>query len=151
MNHRYLLLLVTGLCCASCGKEDAGQPPSFDPQPFITLQRVYPDTVRQFLDTLWFEVRYTDGDGDLGDYDADTLSLWLTDHRFPLTMRYHIPPQAPAGAVIPITGTLVVALTNVILKDAYASSETALFSVKLKDRSAHWSNEVFSPPIKIIP
>ena len=140
---------MTGcLLFSSCQKDDGPNPISILPE--IELKSVSPSSIQQF-DSLVFTIHYTDGDGDLGDYDADTLSLWITDNRFPLTEKFHIPPLAPQGAVITITGDLIVTLDHVILEDQASSSETATFTIKLKDRSGNWSNEVTSPSVTITP
>ena len=92
-----------------------------------------------------------DGDGDLGDYDADTLSLWITDTRFPLTEKFHIPPLAPQGSSISIEGDLHVTLEHIILESTTSMSEDATFTIKLKDRAGNWSNEVTSGTVTILP
>ncbi|MCS6917155.1 MAG: hypothetical protein RMK52_03595 [Chitinophagales bacterium] len=145
--------LTVFLCvfCLACKKEEPYTPQQLSPVPAIELISVNPASVRQLTDTLVFVISYTDGDGDLGDYHADSLSLWITDLRFPLTIRYHIPPLAPAETSIPITGELRAVLSGIILKDEQATSEQAVFTIRLKDRAGHWSNEVFSPPIVILP
>jgi len=137
---------------SSCKKDGSTTPnPQISPIPSIELKSVSPGTIHQLSDSLVFEINYTDGDGDLGDYDADTLSLWITDNRFPLTEKFHIPPLAPQGSTISITGTLNVTLDHIILKDQSASSESATFTVKVKDRAGNWSNEVTSIAITILP
>ena len=149
------LLFFSGILSAvflSCSKDQGSNPeehPITD-TPFIELSSVSPTTIHQY-DSLIFEVKYTDGNGDLGDYDADTLSLWITDNRFPLTEKFHIPPLAPQGSAIIISGTLSVTLDHIILKDASSTSETATFTVKLKDRAGNWSNEVTSGEIVVLP
>jgi len=92
-----------------------------------------------------------DGDGGFGDYDADTLSLWIADNRFPLTEKFHIPPLAPQGANISIGGDLLVLLEHIILESTTSMSEDATFTIKLKDRAGNWSNEVTSGPVTILP
>jgi hypothetical protein len=139
------------LFISSCTKDDTPEPnPPISIIPLIELQSVSPDTIHQLADSLVFQVKYTDGDGDLGDYDADTLSFWITDNRFPLTEKFHIPPLAPAGTTVSITGTLNVVLDHIILKDQNASSETATFTVKIKDRAGNWSNEITSESVIIL-
>jgi len=143
---------VVLLFFSSCGKDSSTQPnPPISKIPAIELKSISPDTIHQLADSLLFQVNYTDGDGDLGDYDADTLSLWITDNRFPLTEKFHIPPLAPQGTTIAISGTLNVTLDHIILKDQSASSESATFTIKLKDRAGNWSNEVTSGPIIVLP
>ncbi|MCS6991460.1 MAG: hypothetical protein NZL95_06310 [Chitinophagales bacterium] len=54
-----------------------------------------------------------------------------------MTIRYRIPPLAPAGTSIPITGELRAVLSGIILKDEQATSEQAVFAIRLKDRAGH--------------
>ena len=105
--------------------------------------------VSQFDGPIVFTIFFQDGDGDIGFEDADSSALFLTDERFPLTEGYHIPPQTPGGAELTIQGTWELHLDHTILMDPYASSETATFRLKLRDRAGNWSNEVVSPPITI--
>ena len=152
--HVTQLLFATliSVIISSCGKDESTDPnPPISPIPAIELKSVSPNSIHQLSDSLVFEINYTDGDGDLGDYDADTLSLWITDNRFPLTEKFHIPPLAPQGTTIAITGTLNVTLDHIILKDQSASSESATFTVRVKDRTGNWSNEVISSAITILP
>ena len=143
-----ILFLMT----SSCKKDNSSQPnPLISIIPLIELQSISPDTIHQLADSLVFQIKYTDGDGDLGDYDADTLSFWITDNRFPLTEKFHIPPLAPAGTTVAISGTLNAVLDHIILKDQNASSESATFTVKLKDRAGNWSNEITTAPVIILP
>lgn len=137
----------------SCKKNDVSSTPNdpVSPIPVIDLKSVTPITVQNLKDSLVFVIKYTDGDGDLGDYDADTLSLWITDNRFPLTEKFHIIPLTPQGSSIAITGELDVTLAHILLKDQSSSSETATFTMKLKDRDGNWSNSVTSPEITILP
>ena len=147
-----LFSLIVCTLISSCSKDGSTNPNApISPIPSIELKSVSPQSIHQLSDSLVFEIQYTDGDGDLGDYDADTLSLWITDNRFPLTEKFHIPPLAPQGSAIAITGTLNVTLDHIILKDQTASFESATFTVKLKDRAGNWSNEVTSDSITILP
>lgn len=146
-----LLTTLLLMALAACTVEDPLPQEPVSPIPHIELISLQPDSVRQLTDTLWFTIAYTDGDGDLGDYHGDTLSLRITDLRFPLVIGYHIPPLAPAGTSLAITGELRVALSGIILYQPQAASEQATFSIRLKDRAGQWSNEVFTPAVTVLP
>jgi hypothetical protein len=147
-----LLLLAPSLLLFSCKKEESGTPnPPISEIPFIELKSVSPQLIHQLDDSLVFTIRYTDGNGDLGDYSADTLSLLITDNRFPLTEKFHIPPLAPQGTSITITGDLLVTLDHIILADHLSAEERATFTIQLKDRAGNWSNEVTSDEITVLP
>ncbi len=143
-------VFLTLILFSSCKKDDTQPNEPISVIPAIELTSVSPNSIHQFTDSLVFEIHYTDGDGDLGDYDADTLSLWITDNRFPLTEKFHIPPLTPQGSSLTTSGTLLVVLDHIILKDQNATSESATFTVKLKDRAGNWSNEVTSAPVNIL-
>ncbi|MBK9733386.1 MAG: hypothetical protein IPO83_19200 [Chitinophagaceae bacterium] len=143
-------ILLMLLFLFSCKKDDSPANPTISKIPEITLLSVSPTAVHNLSDSLLFIVGYVDGDGDLGDYEADSLSLWITDNRFPLTEKFHIIPLAPQGTSLVITGELKVLLEHIMLKDQSSVSETATFTVQLKDRAGHWSNTVTSETITIL-
>lgn len=144
-----LLLLLSPFI--SCLKEESSANLPVSNIPEIALLSVSPAAVHNLQDSLLFTMSYIDGDGDLGDYDVDSLSLWITDNRFPLTEKFHIIPLAPQGASIVITGELKVVLEHIILKDQSSVAEAATFTVQLKDRAGHWSNSVTSDTIMVLP
>lgn len=154
MSKRSLLLILFVLSTAwwSCKKyADTDPMPAISNVPKLELLSVSPTTVHQLSDSIVFNVRYTDGDGDLGFEQADSMSVELTDMRFPLTMFYHLQPLAPVGSTLALTGTLPIVLNNTILEDVNASQESATFRIRLKDRANHWSNDVLTPPVTVLP
>lgn len=149
-SHLGILMMWLLILLFSCKKDDSSGNPAISNVPEIALKSVAPATIHNLTDSLLFVISYIDGDGDLGDYDADTLSLWITDERFPLTEKFHIIPLAPQGTSITISGELKVILDHIILKDQSAQSETASFTIKLKDRAGNWSNTVTAGPISVV-
>jgi hypothetical protein len=123
--------------------------PILPPEPSIRLIEVRPLSVIALQDSIVFLVEYTDGDGDIGFEDADSAVVYLTDERFPLTEQFHVPPLAPDESPIAITGVLTVVLSRTILQDPTAAEESAVFSLRIRDRSGHFSNMVQSPPLII--
>ncbi len=155
LKHRRLLLFMPRLSLLllfliSCNKDEVTSNPPISFIPEIALKSISPDTVHHLTDSLLFVISYIDGNGDLGDYEPDTLSLWITDERFPLTEKFHLIPLAPQGASIVISGELKVILDHIILKDPSALSETAQFTIKLKDRAGNWSNSVTAGPVTVV-
>ncbi|MEX0967470.1 MAG: hypothetical protein WD077_09545 [Bacteroidia bacterium] len=143
----FLLLLTTS--CKTDDDKDVmpGEPVSI--VPYIELEEVTPHTVKQFEDRRHFFIFYRDGDGDLGHPDADSLTLYITDNRFPLTEAYHIPPSAPEGSDIAIQGVLEVVTEPIMLKDENNASEQVTYTVRLRDRAGNWSNEVTSENLTV--
>lgn len=141
----------------SCTKESTTINDNNDPNPEvsvvpeISLESVSATTVAAHTDSLAFLIKYTDGDGDLGDADADIMSIELVDTRDVdnLIFLYHLSPRAPLDAEITITGTLEIVLQNTILLDDTNPQETTTFTIRLKDRAGNWSNEVESEVITI--
>jgi hypothetical protein len=149
---RYYLAFVGFLIFSSCQKPDANNTPTPapGPVPVISFVSATPTTVHQFKDSIIFTVNYKDGDGDLGNANADSSSLFLVDARQSLTEPYHIAPLAPGTAKISISGTLRIKLDHTALLNGNAS-ETTTYSIYMKDRAGHTSNTVTSPQITILP
>jgi hypothetical protein len=143
-----LLLLPIALGMASC-KEEPLQVP-LDEVPYIEVRAANPGTVRALADSLVLSIYYTDADGDLGFAEADSAVVYVTDARFPLTETFHVPPMAPEGSVVAITGVWEVVLDRLILADPAAAAETVELSVRIRDRAGHWSNEAFAPPVTVV-
>ncbi len=132
-----------------CKKKEDPQPNEpISNIPEIELVSVSPGTINEF-DDIVFTIKYTDGDGDIGTSDADEKVLDIVDNRFPVTHQFHVQPLAPSGSSITIQGNLDITLENVILKDQQNSSESATFTIKLKDQAGNWSNSITTSPVTI--
>ena len=144
MFNRYFLsaLLVVFV---SCKKEDKKE---YDSTPRIEFLSLSPSTVLQNKDSITFTIRYTDGDGDLGENSPDAKNLFLTDNRIQIPYSYRVEQLAPSGATIPIQGTLNVVLKNISLTDS-SNQQTTTFSIYVVDRAGHKSNEVTSSLVTI--
>lgn len=123
--------------------------PTISNIPEIELDEVVPLAVQQFEDSIKFTVSYIDGNGDLGTLDPDEHTIELVDNRANLLFTYHLSPRAPAGTEITIQGTLDIILDNTIILDPMNTSETATFSIRIRDRAGNWSNTVTSEEITI--
>ena len=123
--------------------------PTISNIPEIELDKVAPLAVQQFKDSIKFTISYIDGNGDLGTTDPDEHTIELVDNRANLLFTYHLSPRAPAGAEISIQGTLDIILDNTIILDTMNTSETATFSIRIRDRAGNWSNTVTSEEITV--
>lgn len=137
---------------AACEKDSK---PTINPPisttPEIEFIDATPTTVKQFNDSIKFTIKFTDGDSNVGDISADSLSLFVTDNRnSTLVERNHIPPVAPLNSSIVVQGKFSVVLKNTILLNSNNTSETTTFSFKLKDRAGNFSNVVQSSLITIV-
>ena len=140
-------MLIGLASCSEVEPPTAGGP--LPPEPSIELVEVAPMAVTALQDSLVFYLRYTDGDGDLGFAEADSGVVYLTDQRFPLTEIYHVPPMAPEGSDVAVTGVWSIILFNTIMADPAAVSEEATFSIRIRDRAGNWSNTVTSSAVAI--
>ncbi|MEY4877377.1 MAG: hypothetical protein RL708_2527 [Bacteroidota bacterium] len=153
MKTKILYLLGLTICLFAACKKDTKPTinPPISTTPEIEFIDASPTTVKQFNDSLKFTIKFTDGDGNVGDISADSLSLFVTDNRnSTLVERYHIPPVAPLNSSIVVQGQFSVILKNTILLNSANTSETTTFSFKLKDRTGNFSNVVQSGTITVV-
>lgn len=138
-----VLLLV--IIWAGCSKDSEDRT---NPVPVIEFVSVTPGTVQEYTDSLTFTIYYRDGDGDLGENDADVKNLFLTDTRNQVTYKYRIQQLAPTGAAIPIEGNLNITLDNTAILDG-SVSETVTYDIYITDRAGNRSNTVSSDEIVV--
>jgi hypothetical protein len=145
-----ILSILSLVVVFSCKKEKGNDPlPTVSNTPTIELANTSSTSINQFDDVL-FRVNYVDGDGDLGETDADAKSIFVVDNRnTSIIHEFHLQPLAPIGQAFAIQGTLIVTIENVILLDQANTSENADFSIYIKDRAGNKSNTISSPSIKI--
>ena len=120
-----------------------------NPIPRIALVKIEPTEVKQFTDSLRITFTYEDGDGDLGNDDADINSLEVQDERLTKADYYQVPPMAPVDSKIRIKGIMTMNLRNVFLLGT-GNMETTSFTVRIRDRAGNWSNPIKTPEIMII-
>jgi hypothetical protein len=133
------------LIFCGCKKES----PPFSAAPEISFIEISPAIATAFQDSITVIFSYKDGDGDLGENNANAENLFLTDNRINLEYKYRIKQLAPEGKQIPIKGTLSVILKNTSLTDS-SNQQTATFSIYVKDRAGNISNTITSTPIEIV-
>lgn len=152
MMKYYFALFFISIVFLGCkkGEDDMINPPMSD-IPFIELINVSPTTVTALGDSIVFILHYEDGNGDLGFNTPDSMSLFITDTRIPLTESFFVPLLSPEGADIAIQGELEVMLNNTILVDPESASETVRFQIQLRDRSGNFSNTIEASAITVLP
>ncbi|MFN0188066.1 MAG: hypothetical protein ACKVQV_05135 [Bacteroidia bacterium] len=142
-----LLIISTGISLSSgCQKDDD---PFANKVPTIELLSLTPQMVVEFNDSLVFNIKYRDNDGDLGENNPSVKNLFITDNRIGIVYDYRIQQLAPTGSAIAIEGTLQVVLNSVARTDTSLAQESATFSVYVKDRAGNKSNVVTSGAIII--
>lgn len=148
-NRKPFLVGVMACCLlwsAGCQKDDD---PFANKVPTIELLSLTPQMVVEFQDSLVFNIKYRDNDGDLGENDPSVKNLFITDNRIGIVYDYRIQQLAPTGSAIAIEGTLQVVLNSVARTDTSLAQQSATFSVYVKDRAGNKSNTVTSGIITI--
>lgn len=141
-KYLYLLPILFVVSCAK--KEDKITP---DPKPILKILSLSPSSVQEFQPvTLTLEI--TDGDGDIGEDNPDNKTLSIKDSRLPEADMYHVQPLAPPDTKVAIKAPLKIEIPNLFLF-GNGNSEQVSFTIKIKDRSGNWSNEVSSAAITI--
>lgn len=140
----FLSLLLIPLLLVAC-KDDE---PAFPVIPEITLLSVGPTTMTEFEDSLYIQLQYRDGDGDIGFENADSFTLFVQDARLTLPDKYFVRPLSPIGSNVAIEGTLDILIRNTFLLGT-GNQEITSYTLQLKDRAGNWSNIVQTPDITI--
>ena len=139
------------VCCllwiSSCKKDND---PFANKVPSLELLSLTPQMVVEFQDSLVFNIKYRDNDGDLGENDPTVKNLFIIDNRIGIVYDYRIQQLAPTGSAIAIEGTLQVVLNSFARTDTSLAQESATFSVYVKDRAGNKSNVVTSGAITIM-
>ena len=137
------LVLVAALCFSSCSKDDAIS----NKTPTIELVSVSAASIHEG-DPLMFRIKYTDGDGDLGEDNADAHNLFLVDNRVNVTYEYRIQELAPSSSSVIIRGNLNVELSTTAITNG-SSSQSVTYSIYVKDRAGNQSNTITTDAITI--
>jgi len=116
--------------------------------PEIKLIKTNPTTVTALQEPIYFEIEYTDGNGDLGENDPDAKNLTLIDTRINIKYQYRIKELVPNGANVPISGTLLFSIPNAFITNG-EPSQTVEYRIFVTDRAGNKSNEISSGKILI--
>ena len=144
MKQLIVFIIITSLFSA-CKKDDE----KYSDVPAITFESISPGIVKQFSDSLIVTIGYEDGNGDLGENGSDVKNAFVTDSRNDLTYGFRVKQLAPTDASIIIKGKLLIVIPQVALNNLTGISETATFSIYLKDRAGNKSNVVNTSSITI--
>jgi len=144
MKPGILLTLCIFFALQSCKKEEA----PFSTTPEIAFNSVKPLTAQAFKDSITFEFKYKDGDGDLGENSAVAENLFLTDNRINLVYKFRIKQLSPSGKATAIHGSLSVVLPNTTITHG-SNVQNATFSLYVINRARKKSNVITSGPVAI--
>ena len=141
----FAALACLSILAFSCSKD----PDPISPIPAIEFVSVTPGTVNEYADSVTFRIHYRDGDGDLGENTPDVRNCWVRDPRNGVEYGFRIRQLGP-DAVAAIEGYLNITLPSLALVNG-TTSETAAFTIWVKDRAGNSSNEVTSSVVTINP
>ena len=119
-----------------------------NPIPQISFVSLSKDEIISFNDELEIKIKYQDGDGDLGSFEADSLDIFVKDSRLKAFDTYYLPPLAPKNANVRIEGEINLKLKTLFILSS-ANSEYAFFEIFIKDRAGHKSNTIITPNVHI--
>ncbi|HNP98674.1 MAG TPA: hypothetical protein PKK99_06445 [Bacteroidia bacterium] len=145
MYNKGRLMLFGVLLFLSCKKETI----EFDPIPSIEIVSVSPGSVTEYTQAVTITIKYTDGDGDLGENTSGVKNCFVTDNRIGITSGYRIQQLAPASSSVPITGTINIDIGGQGITDTSLTSQNVSFNVYVVDRQGHSSNTVSTSAISI--
>jgi hypothetical protein len=140
---KYFLLICLFTILAACKKDEK----TYSDTPEINLVSISATSVAEG-DPVTFVISYIDGDGDLGENNANVFNLFLLDTRVNVTYKYRIRQLAPDNSHIIIKGNLDVLLSSTAITDG-SNSQTAVYSIYVVDRAGHQSNTITCSPITI--
>lgn len=138
------LLIIISLAC----RENADGPP-FSTTPVIKFNSLSNDTIREFEDILTINVRYQDGDGDIGFEEPDDYAVFIRDARLNNYDGFYVGPVAPPNANIAVQGNLKLEFPSLFVFGNRAEERTR-FYIYMIDRMGNKSNELISPDVIIL-
>lgn len=148
-SFKLIWILLALALVGGCGKEKVEEPEAISKIPAIKFISIEPGTAVKYRDVVGITIQYTDGDGDLGENVADVKNLFCTDSRNNVTYQFRIRQLAPDSANIAITGKLKFNLDPQGFVDDSHTTETATYSIYIKDRAGNQSNTVETTPLVI--
>lgn len=113
---------------------------------------------RTIIDSVFMQVTFTDGDGDLG--SAEIVNLTITDNRTgdPYGV-FRVPEIPEPGANNGVTGTMTVKLFNTcclepegeeVCEDVTVPTNELSFDIVLTDRAGNQSNVLTTPALQLL-
>lgn len=151
MNRIFIVILA--LASFACAND-----PGFPEEPALEFISIRPDTVQQFTDSIFVEVRFTDGDGDLGDLGENIPNLTIVDNRVNASTNPITPQQATLRFILPnltpdtrnptIQGTITITIPPTAIRLGQTADSTS-FDIQVIDRKDNQSNTITTDQIQI--
>lgn len=148
-----LLMACTGLTCKT--KQ------VFPPEPKIQFVFLEPSEIKALSGAFNIEIKYQDGDGDLGTDNADEKNFFVIDNRNNLpdsvrTFSYSLPNLSSNARNPSIQGTIKVKVPLALSSSFFYPyplpvKEVTDFSVYIVDRKGNKSNVLVTSKVTILP
>lgn len=147
MKQIYYLLTFIGFAFVfnACDKD---KPEEYSSTPSITFVSISPGTVTEFQDSITIVISYVDGDGDLGENNANVDNLFVIDKRVNITYPFRVQQLSPDNSNIAIKGNLNIVLKNTGITDG-SLQQSVSYQVYIKDRAGHQSNTITTTSITV--
>lgn len=149
----FLLIACTGLTCRT--------QQVFPPEPQIQFVFLEPSEIKALSGAFNIEIKYQDGDGDLGTDNADEKNFFVIDNRGNLpdsvrTFSYSLPNLSSNARNPSIQGTIKVKVPLALSSSFFFPfplpvKEVTDFTVYLVDRKGHKSNLLVTSKVTIQP
>ncbi len=160
-----LSVLVVSSLLFTCSK-----PPQYPSEPLITFTNLSKNQIAQsrsgitLTDTIVVRFAFRDGDGDLGSPDSTNIILKDSRDGFQNFFKINAIPKLGPGSAI--EGEIAIKLSNsavtryfcctypntrlTCIPNAEYPTNTMYYSIRVRDRANHWSNEIKTTPITIL-
>jgi len=138
-----VFFLLSILFFSNCKKKE-----NAPPNPTIEILSLEPSSIQEFNDEVIVHIKYTDPNGDLGEFDPDTYTLEVKDSRLQNPDLYHVAPLVYQGIEGEVQGEIKLVINN-LFRIGNGATETATLTIRFQDKSGNWSNEAISPPFII--
>ena len=153
MKKIFSVYIITGIILlqfGGCTKEEVIDPTEISDTPSITFISLTPNPAIKYQDVIKITFDYIDGDGDLGENTPDVKNLFITDSRNGVVYEKRINQLGPdTASVIAIKGSIIVDLSPQGFVDDNHTTETATYSIYIKDRAGHQSNTIQTTTLTI--
>lgn len=126
----------------------------FPIEPQIEFISIGPEVVIENQDSIVVTISFTDGDGDLGIHESDTVSTDVTykliaANSEDFDSKARLPVITPSGNSKAISGEIELTFQSLFLIDPPFTTDTIQYEIFIKDRAGHESNTILTDKIII--
>lgn len=157
----FYILNLTGLLLLALSGIQCNSRQVFPPEPIIEFVFLEPSEIKALSGSFDIEIKYQDGDGDLGSDRADDKNFFIIDNRtnLPDSVRmfsYSLPNLSSNARNPSIQGTIKVKVPLALSSSFFPpyplpTKEETDFSLYIVDRAGNKSNVLITSKVAIIP